>query len=383
MKTNDHEMYTQQHREPPEPFDGDTTMTNETTTTKHPVRTIIRGIFLLIVAFVLTWIWLARHQVPLLPTGSSQPGARVFSSQDKERLVRMRAAVRRKVEDAFRRNAGKRNEAWNDFMREISDTNLDDATVERTVDAFVDKLDSLKEMKTIAVCFARDKIKHRHTLDAYLARNIREDLMPPVEKEWKKNEEALARLDLALRENNALLRRDLLDIADDVPYDADLDLTAITEQAKRLQTTIPPLKKELAAIAGSEGGLALGAVFSGTLHKVVKSGILHAFGPILRRFAAKSSASSVLIAVDGPLPFGDIAFAALEAGFLAWDAHSLYKAKKALHNNLRNRLVDSMKQTRKDLREQGCSQGKAVMTWYDQATRNTRTRIEKKLDPDS
>jgi len=303
---------------------------------------------------------------------------------EQRRLREHLEKIRRKVGDAFRRTDDRQRNALFRFEEEIENTVLTRETVEKAVDDLLDEVDSVEGITKIGRLWIYDKVHKTHGLDDYLRDRIRIHITEPlVERELARLRGALDQLQVEVSESDQKLLAEVVESTRTAPPDLHLPDDLIRDEARDLARIATELRQSLLEKGAAEAGLIAGGLTSTALARVLWHGLGGVLSPILRRFLAKTTAASILPFVDGPLPLADIGWGALEAAFLAWDGHALYKAAKKIRSDIRRDMVENLIEYRRDAREKIRDAGRTFLEKHQRTIQEIRERIERKLRDDT
>jgi hypothetical protein len=339
----------------------------------RPRRYVLRvlGWCCLALAGYLAW---SAHQVQPAgsPFSSSIParpeGVPRHDHRDAQRMEELRRQFERAVREALSRNELNARRAEERLRHDLAQANPHFDQAAKNVDRIVEYLCSISTTKDLCLKMIRDRLRKTDTANAFLQDKMTEYVTRHCIEGMKQRQVALATYRDTLQRGLTELNTDLAQVALQADFAAAVDLGPLEQLIKDEQRW----ERFAGEIAKSSTFAGVGLAASLAAEACTRS-VSATIGRVVRRFLAKSALITWLPVADGPLPIGDAVFAALEVGFMAWDANALYHARVTMRRELTDGLKKSIDQCRSHSRNEVLDravEGCALVDQYRQSVQH-------------
>lgn len=279
--------------------------------------------------------------------GAVVPVVEPFSDDELE------AVLREYTSDYQRRN----RELLEEFTRKLQSVGREDfAAARRNIRPFVAKVTTVKFCSKMCWRMVADKLQGTATASELLGPELTAYILAPCSRGQGKIQDELANFLLKLQENDNQYRAGLAELAGPEAFQVELQASQ-----KVFRADLESLMEKLGGTAIETGGVVLGTGLEILFIRSTLMTIAKPIGPMVARLTGAMTVGGVAAVADGPLPVGDIIWAGLATGSLAWTAYDLHKVAKVLPRELTAEVTRMIDNSEQSLRNEALAQARAVV----------------------
>lgn len=213
-----------------------------------------------------------------------------------------------------------------------------------------------KSCCSLIYCLAWDEVEKTHSADNYLKKAITPYLQPALKEFSNEINHAINQLNYDLNSSTMQFATDLANVAPNLPPSSQTEVNPKMNH-EEFQQALRNLGLD-ASITGVAITFDIYALSQSTLMKKLWQKMKEKAAKTFAKQTAKLAGSALAVAVDGPLPIGDI-IAGIGCIWTAWDIHT---SRKDFQKDIRASLHNHLLTSKENLHKQAVDHANTLIT---------------------